>query len=388
MNDRLRKEALESYQSLVKGAPYIVLLVSSTVSVALSILGNGLLGILPQLLPLISLIGLYIARGSNRTGVRMVQICATILFWIHCILCSVMLITVFFAIVGLMSSTNDSHAAAGGFAGMVIAFVVILLGLFIPILYNRNIRLIMKDIAGWFVCSDHDHDDELPPESRHRVSCKLVLICVLLLILEGIGAIYLLSSFSGGLLTSSINSALLNGMTGNNAGTQLIGFLIPGSNIFSILAQAATIAKLISVILLYNQYKDKIIILQPKEEPKRTEPVENKPKPQPVPTERSVKIILERKGPKESRFSARMTSTSELIVGRKEGAANLVIKDDPTISGRHMRLMILNNKLYAEDLNSHNGIFVNGQRVQQRTQIHRGDEVRLGNSVFILKWET
>ena len=80
--------------------------------------------------------------------------------------------------------------------------------------------------------------------------------------------------------------------------------------------------------------------------------------------------------------------TSEMIVGRKEGEAKLVITGDQAISGRHMRLVIKDNKLYAEDLGSHNGIYVNGQKVEKRQQIHRGDEIRLGNSVFVLKWET
>ena len=52
-----------------------------------------------------------------------------------------------------------------------------------------------------------------------------------------------------------------------------------------------------------------------------------------------------------------------------------------------MKLTIRDNKLYAEDLGSHNGVYVNGRKIQGRQQIHRGDEIRLGNSVFTLKWE-
>lgn len=386
-NKRLRDGAQTAYEQLVKSTPYLILLISGTVSVLLSIVGNGIWGIFGQIFPLLILIGLYIARAVNCTGVKMVRVCASILFWIYCILCGGMLIMALLVIVGGISVTNDASAVVGGLIGMIIATVVILLQFFFPILYNRDIKMIMKDITGWFAGPDGDTSKNYPPESRHRVSCKLVLLCIIQLILNGITAVYLLSMMTRSSIMANIGGSLLSGITGDNSFSQVLGIVFPGPSIFSIVAQAAVITKYICVILLYKQYLNTVILPQPN--PVAAEPAPGPvavPAKKPAEKKKSVKIILERKAPKEGRFSASMTS--ELIVGRKEGEAKLVIGDDQAISGRHMRLVIRNNKLYAEDLGSHNGIYVNGRKVEKTAQIHRGDEIRLGNSIFILKWET
>ena len=392
MNNGLRRGAQNAYEQLVKGTPFLILLISGTVSIVLSIVGNGIFAIFSQIFPLLILIGLYIARAVNRTGVKMVQVCASILFWIYCILCGASLVYALILIVGVVSATNSLEAAAGGLVGGIIAGVVILLQFFFPILYYRDIKMIMKDILGWFVGPGEDASKDFPPESRHRVSCKLVALCIIQLVLNGITALYLLAMMTRSSITANIGGMLLDGITGSGSGSQVMGMLLPGPSIFSILAVAAVITKFICVILLYKQYLKTEVVPQkrPEKEPApRPEPDQvsvTAPAPQPAPKKRSVRIILERKSPKEGRFSASMTS--EMIVGRKEGEAKLVIADDQAISGRHMRLVIRDNKLYAEDLGSHNGIYVNGRKVEKTQQIHRGDEIRLGNSVFVLKWET
>ena len=392
MNNKLRRGAQNAYEQLVKSTPYLILLISVTVSIVLSVLGNGIFSIFSQILPLLILIGLYIARTVNRTGVKMVQVCASISFWIYCIICGASLVFALLVIAGLVSGSNSLGAAAGGLAGGIIATVVILLQFFFPILYFRDIKMIMKDILGWFLAPGEDASSDFPPESRHRVSCKLVVLCIIQLVLNGITALYLLAMMTRSSITANIGGMLLDGITGGGSGSQIMGMLIPGPSIFSILAVAAIIAKFVCVILLYKQYLKTEVVPQkkphkePAPSPEADQVSVTAPAPKAAPKKRSVKIILERKSPKEGRFSASMTS--EMIVGRKEGEAKLVITGDQAISGRHMRLVIKDNKLYAEDLGSHNGIYVNGQKVEKRQQIHRGDEIRLGNSVFVLKWET
>ena len=392
MNNGLRRGAQNAYEQLVKGTPYLVLLISTTVSIALSIMGNGIFAIFAQIFPLLILIGLYLARTVNRTGVKMVQVCASILFWIYCILCGLMLAYAVVLIAGA-SNGNLLASAVGGLAGLIIAGIVILLQFFFPILYYRDIKMIMKDILGWFVAPGEDASADFPPESRHRVSCKLVVLCIIQLVLNGISALYLLAMMSRTSITSSIGGMFLDEITGGSSGSSIMNSLIPGtSSIFSILAEAAIIAKFVCVILLYKQYlRTEVVpqhkpIKEPAPSPEPDQGSVTATAEQPAPKQRSVRIILERKSPKEGRFSASMTS--EMIVGRKEGEAKLVIPDDQAISSRHMRLVIRDNKLYAEDLGSHNGIYVNGRRVEKSQQIHRGDEIRIGNSVFVLRWET
>ena len=387
-NNILRREAQRPYEQLVKGTYYLVLLISSTVSVTLSILGNGIFGIFPQILPLLILIGLYLGRWNNRVGVKMVQVCSAIQFWVNCVVCGGLLLFALFSILGTASMMNSLEALAGGLIGIIFAAAYILLQFFFPILYFRDLQLIMKDIAGWFVGPGEDASDRFPPESRRRVNCKLVVLCIIQLVLNGLTAVYLLAMYSRSNMMASLGGLLLDGPGGDMTGTIMMRMLFPGVSLFSILAQAAIIVKYVCVILLYKQYLNIRFHSQKKEQPvqeQREHHAEERHQHQPAQQKRSVKIVMERKSPNPGRFSARMTSS--MIVGRKAGEANLVISDDQAISGSHMRLFIRENKLYAEDLHSHNGIYVNGRKVDRTAQIHRGDEIRLGNSVFILTWE-
>jgi len=56
---------------------------------------------------------------------------------------------------------------------------------------------------------------------------------------------------------------------------------------------------------------------------------------------------------------------------------NDVLISDRTVSSHHARIFTYFNASYIEDLNSTNGTFINGKRVQKHT-LHPGDVVRLG----------
>ena len=53
------------------------------------------------------------------------------------------------------------------------------------------------------------------------------------------------------------------------------------------------------------------------------------------------------------------------------------------VSRRHARVFERNDQLYVEDLNSSNGTFVNGQRINAATPVNDGDTIGLGQSVKI-----
>ena len=61
-------------------------------------------------------------------------------------------------------------------------------------------------------------------------------------------------------------------------------------------------------------------------------------------------------------------------VGRKPH--NDIVLDDPTVSGEHAAFLFLQN-MYIEDLNSTNGVLLNGKKVSKR-QLNHGDVVRIG----------
>jgi Mg-chelatase subunit ChlD len=64
---------------------------------------------------------------------------------------------------------------------------------------------------------------------------------------------------------------------------------------------------------------------------------------------------------------------------------SLVLKGDPTISGKHARLLWEEGILKVEDTNSTNGTYLNSQRLQPgRHLVKPGDEIRVGQVVLVL----
>jgi ABC transport system ATP-binding/permease protein len=75
----------------------------------------------------------------------------------------------------------------------------------------------------------------------------------------------------------------------------------------------------------------------------------------------------------------------ELTIGRKEG--NTIRLTERNVSRRHARLVRSNGSISIEDLNSYNGIRVNGSRIQGRCQIRESDRVQIGDYLIEIKSE-
>jgi hypothetical protein len=71
----------------------------------------------------------------------------------------------------------------------------------------------------------------------------------------------------------------------------------------------------------------------------------------------------------------------ELILGREEGSADLVISD-PGVSRRHARVHSEGGGVLVEDLGSSNGTFVNGERISGPVELAAGDEIQVGDTVL------
>lgn len=69
-----------------------------------------------------------------------------------------------------------------------------------------------------------------------------------------------------------------------------------------------------------------------------------------------------------------------LRVGRTSGA-NIVVADDPTMSGIHYLVRCTNEGGSVHDLESRNGLFLNGRQVDQ-AMLSDGDEIRAGRTYF------
>ncbi len=71
-----------------------------------------------------------------------------------------------------------------------------------------------------------------------------------------------------------------------------------------------------------------------------------------------------------------------VTIGRSP-EADIIIKDN-IVSRKHARVFKSGNKYYIEDLNSTNGVFVNGKKVKGKTVISFHDEIRIGFHLFKL----
>lgn len=77
--------------------------------------------------------------------------------------------------------------------------------------------------------------------------------------------------------------------------------------------------------------------------------------------------------------SKTVTVERDLTIGRL--GADLSI-DDPLLSRRHARFVVREGRLFVADLDSTNGTFVNGLRIDDEMRLHGGDAVKLGGTTL------
>ncbi|MBI5532920.1 MAG: FHA domain-containing protein [Deltaproteobacteria bacterium] len=71
-----------------------------------------------------------------------------------------------------------------------------------------------------------------------------------------------------------------------------------------------------------------------------------------------------------------------LVIGR--GPRCDILLDAPVVSREHCRVSITNEGVCIEDLNSSNGVYVNGQRVDKPQELAAGDQISLGRESLLL----
>lgn len=95
--------------------------------------------------------------------------------------------------------------------------------------------------------------------------------------------------------------------------------------------------------------------------------------------ERNRALLFVLQGPQQGAVFA--IQRNGLLLGRDRNVdANLT---EDTISREHARLLATSAGIYIEDLGSHNGTFVNDERVLQPTRLLDGDYLRIGDSTII-----
>lgn len=72
-----------------------------------------------------------------------------------------------------------------------------------------------------------------------------------------------------------------------------------------------------------------------------------------------------------------------LSIGRSR-EADIPLLDDK-VSRVHCGIRLSDGEFYLKDLKSRNGVFVNGQRVEDTVKLKPGDRIQVGSTVFVLE---
>lgn len=74
------------------------------------------------------------------------------------------------------------------------------------------------------------------------------------------------------------------------------------------------------------------------------------------------------------------------MIGRS--ASNTIYFDDLNMSKQHFAIVVEHGQVYVQDLDSANGTYINGVRIQPltNTTIQPGDVIRAGNSTMTMRW--
>jgi len=90
--------------------------------------------------------------------------------------------------------------------------------------------------------------------------------------------------------------------------------------------------------------------------------------------------VIERGENFNLRMGAVIPLNDDLTVGRK--ADNLLILGDKYVSTQHARIFRKNTDYILQDMGSTNGTFMNNKRVKDKVAIKKGDEIKIGTSIF------
>jgi RND superfamily putative drug exporter len=75
-----------------------------------------------------------------------------------------------------------------------------------------------------------------------------------------------------------------------------------------------------------------------------------------------------------------------LLIGRATGPDSVgALGGDPELSREHARISVGDGTLLIEDLGSSNGTFVNGRRIKAPTELHSGDQIKVGATTLTLE---
>ena len=369
---QIRTENRKAYKSLVGGQNFQLLMISTGIQILLSVIIHGAAGILSQVFPALSLLGLFFARGEQKRGVSLVKICAAIQFWIYAVFVGLLV----FVGIYLPISGNMPDAIPVILVGMLIGSAGFILGG----LYFRAVMKTTGDVLTWF---------EQPMETN-RTTYHLQLYSW---IQVALGSITVVATVIMSIAVSDMASliGIIADFGGEEAeGIQrVLGLFLPSTGVLEIIHGIAGVVRYVSVALLADQY----LAVRPQlPSPSESQKTVTQEKPTPEPpkkretAEKSVMIILTPVDGNEKKMSCDLgTDEHGIVLGRNPSHADWLFTDS-SISGRHCRLAIRDRRLCVEDLGSSNGTKVNGKKVSGWVHVHRKDILTLGRKEYTVNW--
>lgn len=72
--------------------------------------------------------------------------------------------------------------------------------------------------------------------------------------------------------------------------------------------------------------------------------------------------------------------SSPFVIGRRDDASLTI--PCPTVSGQHAEMIVHDNQLFVRDLESRNGTYVNGERIEGSFRLGAGDLVQFARAIF------
>jgi predicted component of type VI protein secretion system len=76
-------------------------------------------------------------------------------------------------------------------------------------------------------------------------------------------------------------------------------------------------------------------------------------------------------------------TTEPILIGRSR-EADIPLLDDK-VSRTHCGIRLSEGRFYIKDLNSRNGVFLNGRRIEDTAEVKAGDRIQIGSTVFVME---
>jgi len=72
-------------------------------------------------------------------------------------------------------------------------------------------------------------------------------------------------------------------------------------------------------------------------------------------------------------------------IGRDDG--NLIYFDDNQVSKKHAEILFENDQYWIKDLNSKNGVYLNGKKIDQAERLYNGSILKIGTRILRFEFE-